>query len=138
MRQTPAHQRKLLHLHSRNFRARVVFPVILSRMAFVRDGTPDPGKDQQDEILPNSAADEFFGRMKHDFRRPKPSEEAIASALQAIQKLTGEITLEYSRKVPAENSAEKCPKCGGPNSALNRFCGYCGTLMDRPERPQTK
>jgi uncharacterized protein (TIGR02246 family) len=99
---------------------------------------PDPEKDQHDEVLPNSAADEFFGRMKHDFRRPKPSEAAIASALQAIQKLTGEVTLEYSPKVPAQNAAEKCPKCGGPNSSLNRFCGYCGTLMDRGERPNTK
>ena len=104
----------------------------------MNDERRDPEKEPQDEILPNSAADEFFGRIKHDFRRPKPSEAAIASALQAVQKLTGEITLEYSPEVPAQNSAEKCPKCGGPNSAMNRFCGYCGTLMDRPERPQTK
>ncbi len=102
------------------------------------DEHPDPEKDQQDEVLPNSAADELFGRMKHDFRRPKPSDAAIASALQVIQKLTGEVTLEYPPKVPDQNSAEKCPKCGGPNSPANRFCGYCGTLMDRGERPNTK
>jgi len=127
-----------LHLHSRNFRACAGFPVIRSRIAVVSDGTPDPGKNQQDEILPNSAADEFFGRMKHDFRRPKPSEEAIASALQAIQKLTGEVIVEHSVTSPHNAGAEKCPKCGGENSITNRFCGYCGTLMDRVEKPQAK
>ena len=115
-----------------------MFPAIRSRMALVSDGTPDPGKDQQDGILPNSAADEFFGRMKHDFRRPKPSEEAIASALQAIQKLTGEVIVEHSVGSPHNTGGEKCPKCGGENSVTNRFCGYCGTLMDRVEKPQAK
>lgn len=100
------------------------------------DNTPDP--DGQDEVQPNSAADEFFGRMKHDFRRPKPSEAAIASALQAIQKLTGEYPVEHSFKASAQTSPEKCPKCGAENSAGNRFCGYCGTLMHRPDEHATE
>jgi uncharacterized protein (TIGR02246 family) len=104
----------------------------------VNDNGPDPEKEQQDEVLRNSAAEEFFGRMKHDFRRPKPSQEAIASALQAIQKLTGEVTIEHSPNEPPHSTGEKCAKCGAANSAMNRFCGYCGTLMDRPERPQPK
>jgi uncharacterized protein (TIGR02246 family) len=104
----------------------------------VSDGGPDQDRDQQDEVLPNSAADEFFGRMKHDFRRPKPSDEAVASALQAIQKLTGEVTIEHSPNLPGQSTTGKCHKCGAPNSGMNRFCGYCGALMERPERPQTK
>jgi len=105
----------------------------------VSDHDQDP--ESHEEVLPNAAADEFFGRMKHDFRRPKPSEEAIASALQAIQKLTGEFPVEHSYKSSSTAIEEKCPKCGGDNSASNRFCGYCGTLMDRPEKhvdPSTK
>jgi uncharacterized protein (TIGR02246 family) len=97
----------------------------------VSDHDQDP--ESHEEVLPNAAADEFFGRMKRDFRRPKPSEEAIASALQAIQKLTGEFPVEHSFRSSAQASQEKCPKCGGENSASNRFCGYCGTLMQRPE-----
>ena len=96
------------------------------------DQNQDP--ETQDEVQPNSAADEFFGRMKHDFRRPKPSEEAIASALQAVQKLTGEFPVEHTFNSSAHETEEKCPKCGAENSAGNRFCGYCGTLMDRPEK----
>ena len=93
----------------------------------------DQDPESHEEVLPNAAADEFFGRMKRDFRRPKPSEEAIASALQAIQKLTGEFPVEHSFRSSPQASQEKCPKCGGENSASNRFCGYCGTLMQRPE-----
>jgi ketosteroid isomerase-like protein len=103
----------------------------------VTDSGPDPEKDQQDEVLPNAAADEFFGRMKHDFRRPKPSEEAIASALQAIQKLTGEVSLDHSVNSSTQSPEGKCPKCGGENSAMNRFCGYCGAPMERGERPRS-
>jgi len=98
----------------------------------VGDQHQDP--DSQDEVQPNSAADEFFGRMKHDFRRPKPSQEGIASALQAMQKLTGEFPIEHSFTSSPQTPEEKCPKCGAENSAGNRFCGYCGTLMDRREK----
>src|SRR5262249_20718265 len=75
--------------------------------------------------------------MKHDFRRPKPSEEAIASALQAIQKLTGEVAAEATPESTVESRAGKCPKCGAGNSLTNRFCGYCGTPMDRVEGART-
>ena len=98
----------------------------------------DQGPESQDEVQPNSAADEFFGRMKRDFRRPKPSEEAVASALQAIQKLTGEYPVEHSFGPSSQTAEEKCPKCGAENSANNRFCGYCGTLMHRPEEHVTE
>lgn len=101
----------------------------------------DQDSKGHEEVLPNAAADEFFDRVKHDFRRPKPSEEAIASALQAIQKLTGEYPVEHSYKPSSISADEKCPKCGAENSASNRFCGYCGTLMHRLEEyvhPSTK
>ncbi len=91
-----------------------------------------------DELLPNSAADEFFDRMKHDFRRPKPSQEAVASALQAIQKLAGDVALQHASKVQATVSEEKCSKCGAANTTLNRFCGYCGALLGRSEKSETK
>jgi len=104
---------------------------------------PDPEKALDGEPLPNSAADEFIGKMNHDFRRPKPSEEAVAAALQAIQKLTSDVAAESETQFAGLETA--CPKCGGPNSGTNRFCGYCGTLLDavqssaaaKLENPQT-
>src|SRR5690349_10247464 len=74
--------------------------------------------------------------MKHDFRRPKPSEEAVASALQAIQKLASDVAVEHVPATRAREEGENCPKCGASNSSLNRFCGYCGTEMGRGEKRQ--
>lgn len=99
---------------------------------------PDPEKDQGDELLPNSAAEEFFGKMNHDFRRPKPSEQAVAVALHAIQKMTGDVVAEYGSETPATSAETACPKCGATNSGGNRFCGYCGTLLERTEQPALK
>ena len=98
-----------------------------------------PDDSQRDEPLPNSAADEFFFRMKHDFRRPKPSAEAVASALQAIQKVAGETALgRFDGEQHPQGAGERCPKCGADNSGSNRFCGYCGALLDPVSKVTTK
>src|SRR5258708_26419157 len=89
--------------------------------------------------LPNSAADDFFVKMNRDFRRPKPSEEAVAAALHAIQTLPGDAGLEHDDVATEESSedfehrdaGQSCPKCAAINSGSNRFCGYCGTTLIR-------
>lgn len=102
-------------------------------------GEARPKRREENELLPNSAVDEFFSKMKADLRRPKPSEEAVAVALQAIQTLAAGAALEESglREAATQPAAEPanaqaaCPKCGGVNSGTNRFCGFCGTLLDK-------
>jgi len=100
------------------------------------DGSPDG-----ETPVPNSAADDFFVKMNRQFRRPKPSEEAVAAALQAIQTLAGEVVTTEAG-APGEESGTvegaKCPKCGGMNAESNRFCGYCGTLVDRTQKSAAK
>jgi ketosteroid isomerase-like protein len=91
---------------------------------------PEPESHDADELAPNSAADDFFVKMKHDFRRPKPSEEAVAAALQAIQKVMKGATFESSASTAEiQSRGEACPKCGAVNMEANRFCGYCGALL---------
>jgi ketosteroid isomerase-like protein len=85
-----------------------------------------------EELVRDPAVDEFFVKINHDFRRPKPSEQAVASALNTIQRLGVESRLNYTGT--NENAGSACPKCGASNSGLNRFCGYCGALLDPPER----
>lgn len=91
-----------------------------------------------DTLQPNSSADEFFSKMNRDFRRPKPSEEAVAAALQAIQAMAGDVALEKDAESVSESAvsaapeANQCPKCGGVNSGTNRFCGFCGATIDKP------
>ena len=101
--------------------------------------------DDSDDLLPNSAADDFFVKMNRDFRRPKPSEEAVAAALHAIQTLAGEaaeheVEATSTDDFVGEDSAARiagatCPKCGAGNSASSRFCGACGTSLARRAKP---
>jgi ketosteroid isomerase-like protein len=103
--------------------------------------------DESDDPLPNSAADDFFVKMNHDFRRPKPSEEAVAAALHAIQTLAGEAAEHKVEATPADDFPEEdsatriagpgCPKCGAGTSGSNRFCGLCGTALVRRGMPAT-
>jgi ketosteroid isomerase-like protein len=72
--------------------------------------------------------------MNRDFRRPKPSEEAVAAALQAIQSMANDAAqqeAESSFSEPAAPGGSECPKCSGVNAESNRFCGFCGATLDR-------
>ena len=101
--------------------------------------------DESGDLLPNSAADDFFVKMNRDFRRPKPSEEAVAAALHAIQTLASESAEHdteesFAEDARAEDPATRitgatCPKCGAGNSGSNRFCGSCGTSLARRAKP---
>ncbi|MBV9624794.1 MAG: DUF4440 domain-containing protein [Acidobacteria bacterium] len=109
-------------------------------MSFERqhpEGEPPKG----DEPLPNSAVEEFFSKMNREVRRPKPSDEAVAAALQAIQRLAGEFQAEQDLGAGAVMSStegqevfqrpgDPCPKCGGVNANGNHFCGFCGAALD--------
>jgi ketosteroid isomerase-like protein len=91
-----------------------------------------PDNDENEELAPNSAADDFFIKIKHDFRRPKPSEEAIAAAMQAMQNLMSGAMAERTPEQISHLAGEACPKCGAANTESNRFCGYCGALLKTP------
>ena len=108
----------------------------------------DPRENTGDDPLPNSAVDDFFVKMNHDFRRPRPSDEAVAAALHAIQTLAGDAAEHdveaaamqdfSSEGSPTEAAGELCPKCRAVNSGSNRFCGFCGSLIRREKpAPQT-
>lgn len=101
--------------------------------------------DESGDPLPNSAADDFFSKMNRDFRRPKPSEEAVAAALHAIQTLAGDTAEHEVESTPADDFLEEtsatriagatCPKCGAGNSGSNRFCGSCGYSLTGRTKP---
>jgi len=70
-------------------------------------------------------------------RHPKPGQEGIAAALQAIQRLALEVDAEEA--VASEAAAEAhpdgrvCQICGAHNRPQHRFCATCGVaLQDAP------
>jgi uncharacterized protein (TIGR02246 family) len=97
-------------------------------------GKPSGSIPAQDPEVPvigphNPALGEIYQRLYPEMRRPKPNQEAIAAALQAMQRLT----MESDSQIVAEeatretvNALPACPVCGHRNRAGNKFCGACG------------
>jgi uncharacterized protein (TIGR02246 family) len=84
----------------------------------------------------NPALGEIYQRLYPEMRRPKPNQEAIAAALQAMQRLT----MESDSETPAEDATlevasgrqHPCRACGHHNREGNKFCGSCGLPLGAP------
>ncbi|MGA7167657.1 MAG: SgcJ/EcaC family oxidoreductase, partial [Candidatus Sulfotelmatobacter sp.] len=80
------------------------------------------------------ASDETNRRLFPEMRRPKPNQEAIAAALQAMQRLTmkmdSETAVEETTPQTLLSSSAACPACGHQNRQGNKFCGMCGLPID--------
>jgi uncharacterized protein (TIGR02246 family) len=77
----------------------------------------------------NPALGEIYQRLYPEMRRPKPNQEAIAAALQAMQHLTMEADSESSAENAARETTQAltaCRVCGHRNREGNKFCGLCG------------
>ena len=89
---------------------------------------PSPDEFQPDsDLKPNPAVDEFLTRMTKDVRHPRPGQEAVGAALQAIQRLAVEMDAESLASERTE--APVCNSCGATNRAGNRFCSACGVPL---------
>jgi uncharacterized protein (TIGR02246 family) len=91
----------------------------------------------ESELMPtvgplNPALGEIYQRLYPEMRRPKPDQEAIAAALQAMQRLT----MEADSEVVAQNATQEtaqaivaCRVCGHRNREGNKYCGACGVAI---------
>jgi ketosteroid isomerase-like protein len=81
----------------------------------------------------NPALGEIYQRLYPEMRRPKPNQEAIAAALQAMQRLTMEAdsegVAEEATLEPTVEAHNACRVCGHQNRAGNKFCGACGIAL---------
>jgi uncharacterized protein (TIGR02246 family) len=105
--------------------------------------TPTQDSESVPSIGPhNPALGEIYQRLYPEMRRPKPNQEAIAAALQAMQRLTMETDSEtVSENATQETAAiafSPCRVCGHRNREGNKFCGACGIqLGSAPQAPNT-
>ena len=90
-----------------------------------------PAEGPDPEPLHNSAVEEFFAGLKHDMRRPAPGQDAIAAALQAIQRVAVDSDTEEALVVEGDEPIQRaiCASCGGQNPVANRFCAKCGVPL---------
>jgi len=85
--------------------------------------------EQRGQPEPSSDIDEFFQRLPANFRWPKPNADAVAAAVEAIQRLSGGAVsnLPSSEELGEESS---CSSCGGALPAGARFCVWCGLAKE--------
>jgi len=85
------------------------------------------------DIVQDPSVDQFLTRLSYDVRRPKPGEEAVAAAFQAVQRLAFEADAEAaaeSVETHAEHSGSRlCQACGSQNREGNKFCSTCGVRL---------
>lgn len=82
--------------------------------------------------------DELYRRLQPEMRRPKPSADAIAAALEAAQRLAAEADAEQAaddatHELAADSTSIVCQVCGYRNREGTKFCGMCGITVSAPE-----
>lgn len=88
--------------------------------------------------------EELYRRLQPEMRRPKPSADAIAAALEAAQHLAAEAdaedaATETAHELAVDSATIVCRVCGYRNRQGNKFCGMCGVnvVEAREERSQS-
>jgi ketosteroid isomerase-like protein len=91
------------------------------------------GSPSDSQPASGSDMDELYRRLQPEMRRPKPSADAIAAALEAAQRLAAETDAENAADDSAQDfandSAAVCRVCGYRNRGGNKFCGKCGVAV---------
>src|SRR5579885_3116843 len=85
------------------------------------------GKNPSPRPLARSLED-FLSPLSNQPAAPKSDEEAIAAAMEAMQRLALESDLQNSANVSASD-LRLCASCGNQNPAANRFCASCGSSL---------
>ncbi len=107
-------------------------------------GTVDKDKQVRDEASfpPSRMAshgsanlEDMEKRSAPEMRRPKPRQDSIAAALQAVQRLAAETDVEESTEDAATEFSRHavsglCAVCGYQNRDGNKFCAMCGLPVD--------
>lgn len=87
---------------------------------------PNPPKAETDQPGENRELEDFFQRLPANFRWPKPNDEAIAAAMEAIQRMSGGVAGSELAVGDGEDSGNACVGCGGLMPVGARFCVWCG------------
>jgi len=121
--------------------ARILFAVrLVDRFSYNGSGevavspeNPNPPNPEEDQPRENREVEDFFHRLPADFRWPKPNDEAIAAAMEAIQRIAGGVAGAELAVGAGAEPGNPCSGCGGLLPTAARFCVWCGM----PKQPAT-
>jgi uncharacterized protein (TIGR02246 family) len=89
--------------------------------------------------LPGSRSaemEQIYRKLEPELRRSRPNPEAIAAALEAVQRLATQADAQQAAEPVAQQVADDliCRVCGHHNKGVGRFCGMCGVALGATER----
>lgn len=105
----------------------------------IRFVNEDKRSPRPSDLPVHSELDDLYRGVQPEMRRPKPSPEALAAALEAAQRLAAEADAEQAADDTAGDLARGsstivCSVCGYGNRQGNKFCGMCGVeVIERQE-----
>jgi ketosteroid isomerase-like protein len=93
----------------------------------LENNLPEPGLAEGNGGTGNSI-DDFLQRLPGSFRWPKPNAEAVAAAVEAIQRMSGGAAAaeDLAADGKPEAAGNPCAACGGSLPAGARFGVWCG------------
>ncbi|HEY6337146.1 MAG TPA: DUF4440 domain-containing protein [Candidatus Sulfotelmatobacter sp.] len=98
---------------------------------FSADERDHTGADSSDELAANSEVEDFYKQLQPEMRRPRPGPDAMAAALDAVQRLAAEADAEDAAgQGHAPAGLLSCRVCGYHNREGHKFCAMCGLPAD--------
>jgi len=100
------------------------------------------GDSSEPELAANPEVDDFYKQLQPEMRRPRPGPDAMAAALEAVQRLAAEADAEDAAQglsaaagssslgSSSLGSSGSCRVCGYRNREGNKFCAMCGLPAD--------
>jgi uncharacterized protein (TIGR02246 family) len=104
-----------------------------------KDKTTNPSTQLPDTPVTGTEMQNLYRRIQPEMRRDKPGPDAIAAAMEAVQRLAAEVDAEDAAQDVAHDrmtdaSTVACKICGYQNRKGNKFCAACGIAVDDAEK----
>ena len=109
-----------------------------------RDRHKDKGKKSASpEGFSPEGTEDFYQKLTPEMRRPKPGQDAMAAALEVVQRLAAQADVEdtaeeFEQEEAGESSVRLCRVCGYRNREGNKFCGMCGLPVESVQEPEAE
>jgi uncharacterized protein (TIGR02246 family) len=103
------------------------------------DKNSNPLAQPIDAPVTSAELQDLYRRIQPEMRREKPNPDAIAAAMEAVQRLAAEVDAEDTAEDLAShlatgNQTVACKICGYQNREGNKFCGMCGIAVQDAEK----
>ena len=96
-----------------------------------------------DAPVTSAELQDLYRRIQPEMRRERPRPDAIAAAMEAVQRLAAEVDAEdaaehTASELPTVSRTVACKICGYQNREGNKFCGMCGISAQDAEKTVSK